>query len=103
MATLYSRPENKSRNMGYVASGLLTGILSARVISGYVGEWLGWRAMFIIVAVFMLLCLKTKTIILCISKKFIPTTAAIFNKNINIIIQKTKISSFIPLALYTPT
>lgn len=41
MATLYSRPENKSRNMGYVASGLLTGILSARVISGYVGEWLG--------------------------------------------------------------
>ena len=55
MATLYSRPENKSRNMGYVASGLLTGILYARVISGYVGEWLGWRAMFIIVAVFMLL------------------------------------------------
>ena len=55
MATLYSRPENKSRNMGYVASGLLTGILSARVISGYVGEWFGWRAMFIIVAVFMLL------------------------------------------------
>ena len=54
MATLYSRPENKSRNMGYVASGLLTGILSARVISGYVGEWFGWRAMFIIVAVFML-------------------------------------------------
>ena len=55
MATLYSRPENKSRNMGHVASGLLTGILSARVISGYVGEWLGWRAMFIIVAVLMLL------------------------------------------------
>lgn len=55
MATLYSRPENKSRNMGYVASGLLTGILSARLISGYVGEWLGWRAMFIIVAVLMLL------------------------------------------------
>ena len=55
MATLYSRPENKSRNMGYVASGLLTGILSARVISGYVGEWLGWRAMFIIVAMFMLI------------------------------------------------
>lgn len=55
MATLYSRPENKSRNMGYVASGLLTEILSARVISGYIGEWLGWRAMFIIVAAFMLL------------------------------------------------
>ena len=54
MATLYSRPENKSRNMGYVASGLITGIVLARAISGYVGEWLGWRAMFFIVAGLML-------------------------------------------------
>lgn len=38
MATLYSRPENKSRNMGYVASGLITGIVSARAVSGYIGE-----------------------------------------------------------------
>ena len=38
MAALYSRPENKSRNMGYVASGLITGIVSARAISGYVGN-----------------------------------------------------------------
>lgn len=50
MATLYSRPENKSRNMGYVASGLVTGIVSARAVSGYIGEWFGWRAMFFIVA-----------------------------------------------------
>lgn len=41
MATLYSRPENKTRNMGYVASGLITGIVSARAVSGYVGEWWG--------------------------------------------------------------
>ena len=54
MATLYSRPANKSRNMGYVASGLITGIVLARAISGYVGEWLGWRAMFFIVAGLML-------------------------------------------------
>ena len=54
MATLYSRPENKSRNMGYVASGLLTGIVSARAFSGYIGDWLGWRAMFFIVAGLML-------------------------------------------------
>jgi len=54
MATLYSRPENKSRNMGYVASGLVTGIVSARAVSGYVGEWFGWRAMFFIVAGLML-------------------------------------------------
>lgn len=54
MATLYSRPENKTRNMGYVASGLITGIVSARAVSGYIGDWLGWRAMFFIVAFLML-------------------------------------------------
>ena len=54
MATRYSRPENKTRNMGYVASGLVTGIVSARAVSGYIGEWLGWRAMFFIVAGLML-------------------------------------------------
>ena len=53
MATLYSRPEKKSQNMGYVASGIMIGILLARVVSGYIGDWLGWRAMFIIVAVMM--------------------------------------------------
>ena len=55
MATLYSRPENKTRNMGYVASGLLIGIVSARALSGYVGEWWGWRMMFFIVAGLMLI------------------------------------------------
>ena len=55
MATLYSRPENKVRNMGYVASGIMTGIVSARAISGYIGEWWGWRSMFFIVTAMMLL------------------------------------------------
>ncbi len=64
MASLYSRAENKTRNVGYVASGLLTGILSARVISGYVGEWLGWRAMFVIVALFMLLGLVVTLVLM---------------------------------------
>ena len=55
MATRYSRPENKSRNMGYVASGLITGIVSARAVSGYIGDWFGWRTMFFMVAVLMLI------------------------------------------------
>ena len=57
MSALYSRPENKSRNMGYVASGLLTGIVSARAVSGYIGEWFGWREMFFFAAALMLACL----------------------------------------------
>ena len=43
--------------MGIVLSGLLTGILASRVVSGYVGEWLGWREMFIIAALIMIVCM----------------------------------------------
>ena len=57
MAGLFSRPENKSRNMGFVLSGLLSGILAARVISGYLGGWLGWRLVFCMAAVVMVVCL----------------------------------------------
>ena len=57
IAGQYSAPKNKSRNMGIVLSGLLTGILASRVISGYVGDWLGWREMFLIAAVVMLICM----------------------------------------------
>ena len=34
-------------------SGLLIGILAARTVSGLVGEYLGWRAMYEIAAVLM--------------------------------------------------
>ena len=57
IAGQFSAPKNKSRNMGIVLSGLLTGILTSRVISGYIGEWLGWREMFIIAAFVMLICM----------------------------------------------
>lgn len=57
IANQFSRPENKARNMGYVLSGLLVGILGARVVSGLVGEWMGWRAMFVIAAAVMVACL----------------------------------------------
>jgi predicted MFS family arabinose efflux permease len=56
IAGQFSRKENKSRNMGYVLSGLLTGILASRVISGFVGNWLGWRYMFVVAAVLMVVC-----------------------------------------------
>ena len=57
IAGQYSEKKNKGRNMGIVLSGLLTGILASRVVSGYVGEWLGWREMFIIAALIMIVCL----------------------------------------------
>lgn len=57
MAGLFSRPEQKSRYMGFALSGLLTGVLLARVIGGYVGGWLGRRLMFRLVAFVILLSL----------------------------------------------
>ncbi len=57
VANHFSKPENKSRNMGIVLTGLLSGVLGARVLSGYVGEWAGWRTMFCIAAVIMAICL----------------------------------------------
>lgn len=74
MAALYSLPENKSRNMGYAASGLITGIVSARAVSGYVGDWLGWRWMFFIVAFLMLVGLL-------VSLRMMPQVTLTFKGN----------------------
>lgn len=57
MAGQFSKPEDKARNMGYVLSGLLVGILAARVVSGMIGEWFGWRRMYYIAGIVMITCL----------------------------------------------
>lgn len=57
IAGQFSEPKNKSRNMGFILSGLLTGILASRVVSGYIGDWLGWREMFVIAACLMVACM----------------------------------------------
>jgi predicted MFS family arabinose efflux permease len=36
-------PVNRGKTVGKVFSGILVGILGARVISGLIGDWLGWR------------------------------------------------------------
>ena len=56
IASQFSRPENKGRNVGIVISGLLTGILPSRVVSGVVGDLWGWREMYYMAAVLMLVC-----------------------------------------------
>ena len=51
IAAQFLLPQNKARNVGMMVSGLLTGILGSRVISGFVGEYWGWRTMYYIAAV----------------------------------------------------
>ena len=47
MAAQLAKPNDKGRAIGIVMSGLLIGILGSRSISGYVGEYLGWRSMYL--------------------------------------------------------
>lgn len=49
-ASLYSKPNEKERKVGMILSGLLVGILGSRVLSGFIGHALGWRAMYVIAA-----------------------------------------------------
>ncbi|WP_039865950.1 MFS transporter [Pedobacter sp. BAL39] len=54
MAASLSTPEKRTQSIGFVMSGLLIGILGSRVLSGIVGELYGWRTMFYIAAVIIL-------------------------------------------------
>lgn len=69
IAAQFSKPQNKSRNMGILLSGLLCGILGSRVISGFIGEWFGWQSMFYIAAAIMLLCMLLTLAVLPHTKK----------------------------------
>lgn len=44
-------PANAGRAVGSVMTGLLLGILLGRTFSGWIAEWLNWRAVFLIAAV----------------------------------------------------
>ncbi|HEY0177677.1 MAG TPA: MFS transporter, partial [Pedobacter sp.] len=46
---------NRGKTVGKVFSGILVGILGARVISGLITQWLGWRYVYGISAVMVLL------------------------------------------------
>jgi predicted MFS family arabinose efflux permease len=47
--------DQKGSAVGIVLSGLLLGILLARTASGYISQWLDWRAMYILASGFMLI------------------------------------------------
>ncbi len=45
-AVALSRPEERGKTVGIVASALLIGVLLSRTVSGFVGQMWGWRAMY---------------------------------------------------------
>jgi len=45
-----SKPSERGKNVGFVLSGLLLGILLARTVSGFLGEYFGWRSAYFFAA-----------------------------------------------------
>ncbi|WP_239495067.1 MFS transporter [Pedobacter yulinensis] len=50
MAANLSDDRSRGQNIGVVMSGLLVGILASRAVSGSIGFWLGWRAVYYLAA-----------------------------------------------------
>lgn len=47
-------PVNRGRTVGIIITGILIGILAARVFSGYIADWYGWRYVYGISSVMVL-------------------------------------------------
>lgn len=45
----------RGKNIGHIMSGLLTGVVLSRVVSGAVGKYMGWKSIYIIAAALMVI------------------------------------------------
>ncbi|MGP7818029.1 MFS transporter [Niallia sp. 01092] len=72
LAAQLSDPKERGRIIGTVMSGLLIGILVSRSFSGILGEYLGWRIVYIIAAMMMI-------ILMIALRKLIPVSKPVSN------------------------
>jgi predicted MFS family arabinose efflux permease len=65
LAAQLSNPQQRGQTIGKIMSGLLIGILLSRTVSGILGSHFGWRTVYLIAAIMML-------VLMVILRKFIP-------------------------------
>lgn len=56
LAAAMEAPEKRGRTVGLITTGLLCGILLSRTISGVIGEFFGWRAIYATAAIVVAIC-----------------------------------------------
>jgi predicted MFS family arabinose efflux permease len=74
--------KNRGRTVGIVFTGILVGILAARVFSGYIAAWFGWRYVYGISAAMVF-------ITLLLTKFCLPDVPAQFSGNYMQLLQST--------------
>ncbi len=74
--------KNRGRTVGIVFTGILIGILSARVFSGYIAAWFGWRYVYGISSIMV-------TITFLLTKFCLPDVPAKFTGNYVQLLQST--------------
>lgn len=75
-------PANRGRNLGIVFTGILTGVLLARVFSGFIAQWLSWRYVYGISAVMV-------AGVAIITKRYFPDAPPAFTGSYGSLIQST--------------
>lgn len=63
--------ENRGKTVGTIFSGILIGILAAKILSGFIAEWLSWRYVYGVSAMMTL-------IITILLKIYLPTVNNVF-------------------------
>ncbi|WP_316803668.1 MFS transporter [Pedobacter nototheniae] len=81
MAATISKAD-RGKTVGKVFSGILVGILGARVISGVIAEWLGWRYVYGISAIMV-------TLMVVLLKLYLPDIAPKFKGNYGKLLKST--------------
>ncbi len=73
-AAQLAKPQNRGKVVGMIMSGLFIGILLARTVSGFVGASLGWRAIYWLASVMMIVLAVILSKLLPMSKPSLGIT-----------------------------